>query len=107
MCSIAEKRFLRPHSWLVILLALTALSLMTHFVADAVHISAGSCWVQKMGESRQAGENTHAVDLHGRFLLSERSTFGLDSAFFVLGDMTTPLGLTWIPPTPVRPPITL
>lgn len=107
---MAEKRFFRLHRWLLILLTLTALSLISHYVADAVHISEGACWscrIQEMGASRQAGESAHALDLHGRFLLNVLSTLGLNPARTVLGEMDIHLGLTWIPPTPVRPPIIL
>lgn len=107
---MAEKRIFRLPYLLVILLALTALSLLSHYVADAVHISEGTCWscgFQEMGASRQAGENAHALDLHGRFLLNELFTLGLNPVRIVLGEMDKTLGMAWIPPTPVRPPIVL
>ena len=105
---MAEKRFFRLQSWLMILLVLTALSLMSHYVADAVHNSVEACWscrVQGMEENRQPGERGNAVDLHCCFLLNKLSAFRPNPTILTLGEMTTPLALTWIPPTPVRPPI--
>jgi hypothetical protein len=107
---MAKKRFFRLPFLLVILFALTALSLISHYVADAVHTSKETCWscgIQEMGASHQAGENAHALDLHGRFLLNELSALGLIPERMILGDMDITLGMAWIPPTPVRPPITL
>ncbi len=105
---MAERRLPHLHRLVVVLLALTVLSLMGHYVSDAVlYVAAETCCIQGVGEGRQAGENAHAVDLHGRFLLSQLSGLGFGPARLALGDMATPIELTWIPPTPVRPPIVL
>ncbi len=105
---MVERRRPRLRRGLLLLLVLTAFSLMGHYVSDAViHLSAETCCVQGLREGRQSGETTHAADLHGRFLLSQVSVPGFGPARLALGDLATLLELTWTPPTPVRPPIAL
>ncbi len=96
----------RLRHWLVALLLLVALSLLGHYVADAVHASAvGTCCVQEVGNSRSAG-GAHAADLHGRFLPNRPPVPEFHAARLALGDTRAPIEMAWTPPTPVRPPIT-
>ncbi|MFV1948876.1 MAG: hypothetical protein ACC633_02960 [Anaerolineales bacterium] len=110
MYNTTEKRSSHLIHWLAVLLVLTAMSLMSHYLTDAVHFSAGTCWscrIQEIGESHQVGENAHASDLHGYFMLNELSVLGPNPMRMILGDVTAPLELAWIPPSPDRPPIVL
>jgi len=110
MYNIAKNRVLRSRHWLVILLVLTTFSLTSHYVADAVHLSAGTCWscgIQKLGETRQTNETAHTNELHRHLLLNERSSSGIQPARQTfLGPAIYP-GFGWILSTPVRPPIIL
>jgi hypothetical protein len=108
---MVKKNFSYIQRWLVILLALIALSLMSHYIADVAQVSLGACWscrIQAPEASHPSNaDSAHAPDdIHRGVLPSERLTFGLPQMLLTLGDMITPLGLAWISPTPVRPPIT-
>jgi len=94
---------------LVIILTLTAMSLMSHYIADSIHISVGTCWscrTKEIEESRQGSEGTHTFELHELFLFNEHYANNLISRFFVF-DRAISLGLNWIPPAPFRPPAIL
>ena len=107
---MAEQRTHRLQRWLVILLLITAFSLTSHYAADAVGFPAGmclSCLVQELGEGQHAGAKHHTLDLHGRFLMNELPTLGINPARVVLSEMYMNFGMGWTPPTPVRPPIIL
>ena len=108
MYSITKIFDFRSRRWLMILLVLITLSLISHYAADAVHISVGTCWscrIQKVSASRQAGESAHANDLHDHFLLTERSSSGIQPGYQISSGQAIHPSCDWVPSAPVRPPI--
>ena len=108
MYNITKVFGFRSRRWLMILLVLISLSLISHYIADAVHISAGTCWscrIQKISASRQAGESAHTNDLHEHFLLTERSSSGIQPGYQISSVQAIYPSFDWVPSAPVRPPI--
>jgi hypothetical protein len=107
---MAEKRDLRFQRWLVLLLLITAFSLTSHSMADAIGIPLGmcsNCLDQELGEGRHADKKHHPRDFHGRFLLNELPALGFKPARLVISEMAMYFGVSWIPSIPLRPPIIL
>jgi hypothetical protein len=93
---------------MIILLAITAMSLMSHSGVDALNSSGETCWscrIQELGESVPADQCSHATEYHGVFLVFETSTSGLINMAMTMRDLSMPALFAWIPPTPYRPPI--
>ncbi len=100
----------RPSLLVLLLLVLVALSLLSHYVVDALHTSAEACWSCRIQAAEQRGsinENSHATDFHGQCLAGSPVDRKIPKARIFVGEKAALTGLAWEPPAPVRPPISL
>jgi hypothetical protein len=109
---MAEYRCCRLHRLFVILLALAVLGLVAHPLADviasaSVEKAAAPLMQETLKAQMNRSEACSAASLHGGFFLNALPHFGHPLTSFQSGDTAEPLGLTWVPPTLVPPPISL
>ena len=94
--------------WIVLLLALTAFSLLSHSGADALNDLGDTCWscqIVEVSESVSADQCTHSSDYHINFLGIEKTSSRLNRTVLAMMENIIPPLFTWFPPTPERPPI--
>ncbi|MFQ5615744.1 MAG: hypothetical protein ACE5GO_04695 [Anaerolineales bacterium] len=106
---MAEYRCCRFHKWFVLMLALSALSLMSHILTDIAALSIEPGVTYQMQGSPENGQTDtdvrHATSLHGGFLPNKLPVFGFPQTLFSVGETSEPFSLAWILPTLVPPPI--
>lgn len=107
MCSMAESRCCRVHTVFTILLLLGVFSLVSHFVADVVHLPGPQRVETPVNTDNLHGVSGagHLTSLHGGFMLTEIPAPGFARAAVVPAGVATPDVMAWVPPTLLRPPI--
>ncbi|GAB4577299.1 MAG: hypothetical protein Fur0022_00300 [Anaerolineales bacterium] len=106
---MAETYCCRFHKVYVILLALAAWSLVSHFFVDVlpfpqtpdITVAAQTDLSNRLNNQ----EMGHATGLHGGFMLAEMPTFASPEMCSHTGENSASPGMVWTPPTPSQPPI--
>jgi hypothetical protein len=101
-------RCCRFHNLFVFLLVLCALSLTSHYLADAAAFTTGivPCQAQQSSENcTTSPDEMQGASLHGGFMLNKLLELSILPAIWVRVETNELYSLTWEPPTLVRPPI--
>jgi hypothetical protein len=106
---MTKYRFFVAPRFLLFLLALIALSLMAHLIADAWNVSPESAWGQQISQIQE--KSLSVIGANVSYILHIGFIFALVPEFFALFSLFSksriidPIELTWYSSTPIRPPI--